>query len=631
MRKYIYHLVYLSLFATTHWSCNYLDVVPDNVATIDNAFTDKYNAEKFLFTCYSYLPQHAVINVNPALLGGDETWASTINSSLSGIDLALGLQNVNSPIMNYWNGERGGKNLYTGIRDCNIFLEEVGKVPDLREYERKRWVAEVKFLKAYFHFWLIKNYGPIHLVKENIPVSASTEEILMSREPVDSCFNYVSQLLDEAIPDLPLAIQQQATELGRITQPVAYAIKARVLMTAASPLFNGNTDFAGLKDQEGNSLFSAGFEAGKWEKAAKACREAIEICEQAGHGLYQMNDYVNPFEISDETRRIAILRNCVTERWNKELIWGNTVSMASGIQWWAQPRLYSMEANPVTSRYAATLRMAETFYSKNGVPIEEDKNWEYEKRFEIQTATEKDRLYIKEGETTAKLHYDREPRFYASLAFDRGIWYGNGRLEEGNAWHIEARKGEFASTFNANDHSITGYWPKKLVHINNEIQNGVSYEVERYPWPVVRLADLYLYYAEALNEVKGAPDAEVYAWVDRVRERAGLEGVKESWTAYSNKPNKPVSKEGMREIIQQERMIELAFEGARYWDLRRWKLSYEYLNKPVRAWRIDQKDPENYYRVQVIANPSFEIKDYLFPIKEYEMVINPNLVQNPGW
>jgi hypothetical protein len=146
----------------------------------------------------------------------------------------------------------------------------------------------------------------------------------------------------------------------------------------------------------------------------------------------------------------------------------------------------------------------------------------------------------------------------------------------------------------------------------------------------MRLADLYLLYAEALNETTG-PDAEVYRWLDMVRKRAGLKGVVESWTKYSSRPSKVATKEGLREIIQRERLIELVFESKRFWDLRRWKVAENYLQRSINGWDITQREAVNYYRVRPIFSSSFSLKDYFWPISENSLIVNPNLVQNPGW
>src|SRR5690606_10523998 len=160
------------------------------------------------------------------------------------------------------------------------------------------------------------------------------------------------------------------------------------------------------------------------------------------------------------------------------------------------------------------------------------KTWAYDDRFSLQTADESDKYYIKEGYTTAKLNFNREPRYYAYLGFDGGIWYGQGRFDDNDTYHLEAKVGQSASMVSNNTFSNTGYWTKKLVHYENVVEAPNRYTVESYPWPVMRLADLYLLYAEALNEWEG-PSPQALEWINRVRERAGLETVETSWSTYA--------------------------------------------------------------------------------------------------
>ena len=126
----------------------------------------------------------------------------------------------------------GGRPLFTAIRDCNVFLENIHKPVDLEEWERREWIAEVKFLKAYYHFWLLRMYGPIPILKENVPIYEDTETVSIHREPVDEAFNYIVELLDEAIPDLPLSVENLTDHLGRISRATAHAFKAKVLLYA---------------------------------------------------------------------------------------------------------------------------------------------------------------------------------------------------------------------------------------------------------------------------------------------------------------------------------------------------------------------------------------------------------------
>ena len=141
-------------------------------------------------------------------------------------------------------------------------------------------------------------------------------------------------------------------------------------------------------------------------------------------------------------------------------------------------------------------------------------------------------------------------------------------------------------------------------------------------------------YSEALNETKKVPDIEVYEHIQKVRYRAGLDvdsDLVSTWSSFSNNPNKPLTKNGMRSIIQQERMIELALEGHRYWDIKRWKLADDYFNRPIKGWNIFKSDVESFYEVKNIFSRKYLKRDYLWPISQNELLRNPNLVQNPGW
>ncbi|HEY8956670.1 RagB/SusD family nutrient uptake outer membrane protein, partial [Chitinophaga sp.] len=163
-------------------SCKkFLDVVPDNVATIDNAFTMRAEAEKYLFTCYSYLPSSADLSSNPALVAGDEFWmVRPYSTSEIPWQIAQGFQSANIVYMGNWT------QYYKALRDCNIFMENIHKVVDMRQTEKDRWSAEVIFLKAYYHWLLLRQYGPIPVIRYNLPISSTAEETKVPREHVDT-------------------------------------------------------------------------------------------------------------------------------------------------------------------------------------------------------------------------------------------------------------------------------------------------------------------------------------------------------------------------------------------------------------------------------------------------------------
>ncbi|HWW40210.1 RagB/SusD family nutrient uptake outer membrane protein [Pedobacter sp.] len=616
-------------------SCKkYLDIIPDNIPTLDNAFTMRSEAEKYLYTCYSYMPKDGNLGSDPAILGGDEMWAiynpprPEFNHYI--FNLARGTQATIDPIAGYYWGD-----LYRGIRDCNIFLENVGKVPDLTAQERAQWIAEVKFLKAYYHFYLVRMYGPVPIIKENLPIDVSIDKVKVSRDPVDDCFAYIVQLLNEAKDDLPLIVGDPTKMLGRITKPIAYALKAKVLVTAASPLFNGNSDMGSLKNKDGKSLFSSAVSTVKWDSAAVACKKAIDICHQAGNKLYVFNPAVSPYKLTDSTKTTMSIRNAFAEKWNSEVIWANSQSISNLTQKVAAVNVdFRYIDNPrIMSELAPPIKIAEMFYSDKGVPITEDKTWNKDK-LTLRTATVAEQRYIRKDYTTSAINFDREPRFYANLGFDGGVWYGQGSYDDTNPsslYYVSSRKGQPDGKTQPDYGSPTGYFVKKYVHYQNVQGAGVSdYTVNEYPWPLIRLAQLYLMYAESLNEIAG-PTAEVHQYINLVRERAGLKSVQVSWDNYSNNPTKYSTLTGMREIIHQEELIEMAFEGSRFWDLRRWKEAIPQFRKPVQGWDIEQANPDFYYRRKVLFDQSFGLKDYFWPIKDGDILVNRNLVQNIGW
>ena len=621
-------------------SCNsFLDIVPDNVPVIDHAFTNAMEAEKYLFTCYSYLPGSGEPSGNIGMTAGDEIWLNMPNhvAAPAWDYIAKGVRSADKSQPDFWKGSDYTYALFVGIRDCNTFLENIedmSKVADLTADKRARWIAEAKFLKAYYHYYLLRMYGPIPIVDRNLPVSASPEEVQVKRQPFDDCVKYIVDLLDECNPDLPAVITNRQSELGRITKPINRAVKARVLLLAASPLFNGNSDLANFRDNDGLPLFASEEDSGKWAQAADAAREAIESAENAGHDLYYFDDA--PFEISETTKTQLSVRQAVCDRWNDEVVWGRSGGRGRAgatLQNACMPMLdASMNINAVRGCMAPTLQVVEEFYTRNGVPIEEDKTLDFTEINELRTATADERYNFQEGYTTARINFDRENRFYADIGFDGGKWimeYHPSRSDV-DTYVLQAKVGQLGYGQVQGATSSTGYFTKKLVHWESGFGNTTAGVVE-YAWPEIRLAEIYLMYAEALNEAEG-PVADVHLYLNKVRSRAGLESVEASWRKYSTNPTKPDTKEGMREIIRRERLIELALEGHRYWDLLRWKLATDYFNQPITGWDVSQSDAEDYYQVKTIYNRTFVApRDYFNPIPNSEMNVNGNLVQNPGW
>jgi hypothetical protein len=638
MKSY-YKYIYLFAIVTSCFSCKkYLDVTPDNVGTIDYAFRNRNEAENYLFSCYATLQQFQYMQNNVGFTtSGEIIFPNDLTSSgidALGFNLIRGTQNSENPGLNFWNGENGGQAIFKAIRRCNTMLENIDKPIDLTASEKNRWIAEVKFLKAYYHFYLFRLYGPVPITDVNLPITSTPEEVKISRAPVDSVVNYMVRLLDEAAPDLPVTIQNQALELGRLTRPIALSVKAEILMTAASPLFNGNPDYAGFKGKSGQNLFSTTADPQKWDRAAAACLAAINSCEQSGLRLHTFTPPANiPATLTDSLKTVLTLQTAVTEKWelNTELVWALNPVFGYGNQEYAMPRLTQQSASNLIAQgtLAVPIAQQELFYTNHGVPINEDRTWDYTNRYTTQIGNSANRFYVHNGYETVKAHFNREPRFYAGVGFDGGVWFGNGVLNPENALYIQARGvNAFSGPKDANRTNITGYWPKKLVNYLTVYDREMTWE--NFHFPLIRLAGLYLLYAEALNE-QGRGYTEVAPFIDRVRRRAGLPGVVEAWTTYSNNAVKYQSQRGMREIIHQERRIELCFEAQAGWDLRRWKELQNVMSRPLQGWNIFEALPTDYYRPRTLITPVFNLRNYLWPIKNRDLIVNPNLVQNPNW
>lgn len=655
------------------FGCNeVLNILPDDKPILDDAFKDAQRSENYLFTCYRYLPPVADPLTSLGLTGGGEIYyspldvAGSLPSGQPGPMKAFFEGNqVNNPFMNYWDGGNGAPvSLWQGIRDCNVFLEKIpienGGPQDVDEETRTQWIAEVKTLKAIYHYILFQLYGPIPIVDQVIPISAKGDDVNVYREPVDEVANYIVSTLDEAIADLPtLTSLDNSTEYGRMTKSIAWAIKAKTLVLAASPIFNNNSNYSGVVDNRGISLFPAGDSQQRWEMALAACDSACRVAEEAGAKILISTDGggnaisgVNSSNINDTTKAIISMRQAVTESWNPEVIWASNentsriqiYSSALGNSEWNNAQ--GAGGNELGQRHGPTLDAVERFYSSNGIPIQDDKEWVdngwYINRYTTQVANEGNSKYLmKEGQKTALLHFNRSLRFYASVGFQGGLWEGGGKSISGSVFpDFRSKKGSGEKTYGGyGNFPPTGYLVKKLCHLETTYSaNRINLVEERYSFPVIRLADLYLLLAECLNEVGGpslndSQGRNAYSYLDEIRERSGMKGVVESWSNYAieGKKDKPQSQNGLREIIRTERFNELAFEGAFYFDVRRWLMAEDILNRPTTGWNYEGETHLEFFNVRVHEQPRFSTKDYLMPIQTNTMLQNPNLVQNYGW
>ncbi|MCW3786814.1 RagB/SusD family nutrient uptake outer membrane protein [Plebeiibacterium sediminum] len=631
-------------------SCDsYLDQVPDeDILSVPAIFETRDGAERWMKDVYAGVPTlYGGEFQDPGLLGGDEFVGgqySRTSTYLSMFYIADGQQSAVAPYGDIWrfNG------IYNNIRFCNTFLENLNDVYNLRPGELKVWTAEAKAVKAFYYFEMVKRYGPIALIPNNIDVWEPLEKMKIKRSHVDTCFNEIVSLLDEAIPDLLVMAEKDPERFEYFSKEGAIALKAKVLLFQASPLFNGNSFYRDFRNSEGELLFDPEYKEEKWRIAAEAADEAVRICEENGYQL-----------ISGSADRLSPLLN--TMRDIELSIWAPNyqstealVMIPSGNRLF-QHTLPSVGTNTGNRFYDASVygdvgtsvQMVERFYTKNGLPLSEDNTWDYERRYTM--GRERNNFYnnvVNLDNDVLVLHLNREPRFYANIAGQGTYWqrgagtYYNLLMETYRGEAVGIKQNQIESNAPQN---LTGYWVKKgsrtEVPINgysSQLNSSIGYSR---PKVALRLAELYLIQAEAWNEYEGPNGAhkdEIFSALDKIRERAGIPSVEDAWTQYAKNPDKITTKEGMREIIRQERTIELSFEGQRFWDLRRWKTAHLNLNSKPTGWNVLGRDAREYFNnfegPKVVWDKAefLSPRDYLFPIKSEEVMISGN-VQNPEW
>ena len=653
MKKQILSLLLLPFFICT--ACgDWLDVVPeDDIATIDSDFETYAGAEKWLKTCYIFLqfPYNLINNVG--FWATDEMVADNYfrNSAThpDEMNILMGMQSVLSPYDDFWfnkmtddSGNTYREDYYTAIVMCNHFIQRIDNVYNLEDADKKEWKAEVKAVKAFFYFELVRRYGPVIIVPEIVDPNLDVAELKLPRSHVDTCFNYIVRLCDEAIPDLPAAAMKKSERRGYFNKEAAMALKARALCYQASDLFNGNPDYANFVEKDGSPLFNSSKDVEKWKRAADAAIEVITYCQEQGSDLVRGSTANTPLQASMLDRENSIQ----TFNWlNNEVLWMIKIPnyVGGGVFQYTMPGFDDGSYHSLVGAcYVPTMKMVEMYYTEDGLPIDQDLKWVGSGN-PYALSEENDPKYtdvVALHEPILNLHRRREPRFYADIAADRCYWRLGTAVA--NNYKVVAYQGEdfglTATRLNSLEpQNITGYWMKKWCSSKTDLyghQNNLS-SLGEHPFPIIRLAEMYLIAAEALNEYKDAPDDEVYKYLNVVRERAGIPDVEESWRNAKD-PTKVSTQSGMRDIIRQEWNIEFAFEGYRYWNVRRWKIANIELNEKVFGWNVVGSDAQSFYNngrgpVTVYSGNKFVApRDYFYPIRSEE-VQRAGCVQNPGW
>jgi len=596
MKKQLLSIIVAVLCTTCFTACeSFLDQVPDDRITIDEVFQKKATSEQFLANVYNFVPDESnAIDGFPWVGTSDEadlTWSG-------GPNYPVNIGNLGPANMQF---EKWG-HYYRGIRSATYFMSRIDENEEIRTLDGQQRIdqykAEARFLRAYYYFQLMQQYGPVILLgDEVIDPDAPSSELQLPRSSFDDCVNYVVSELDQAAAVLPLVPQrngqESAAEYGRATKGYALAVKARLLLYAASPQYNGNTDVAGFTSAEGTPLISQTYDQAKWQRAADAAKAVIDL------GIYSL--YKDP-----GGDPIKSLDGVFLQPWNREQI---MVRKRNDVARWdvhCMPR----QAGG-WSGLGPTQETIDAYFMSDGLSIAESP------------------LYVENGFTNVdglevyNMYRNREPRFYHGVTYNNSVWQG-GRMNA-PAPITFYRSGPNGRDGHPTDFSKTGYLVRKNVGPGSNVGSGGNGQRQERPIVLFRLGEVYLNYVEALNEYNpGHPD--ILTYLNLIRERAGIP----AYGAGSDQLPVPASQAQMREKIRAERRIELAYEGNRWFDIRRWKIAPQVMGT-LHGMDINKDGNEFYNRVPTMTPHLFRSSYYWWPISQYELDRNRNIVQNPGW
>ncbi|MGM0530193.1 MAG: RagB/SusD family nutrient uptake outer membrane protein [Bacteroidota bacterium] len=617
-------LKYIILFALllSFTSCeedDFLDKRPEDLLTLEMVFDDKTRTEDWLAGIYSKIPdpywgyaRH--IGYDPL----SDDMAPSTGWEQFGWDVISKQKGNWNPTSgwdpNYW------EDLPRRIRSALIFIDNVkpNSSQDVTPKDVENMKYEARFLIAYYYWLLIEAYGPVPFNPSTItPADASEAELMKGQTPFDEIVDWIDQELLELSTKLPASYTDNS-KFGRATSIMCHAVRSRMLLFAASPLVNGNTDYEGHVNHEGEPLFNTTYDPEKWVRAKDATEKLIDAAHEAGHDLYyeyNTDGTIDPFlsyqdmmftKASEGNKEILFARpDCNTWEYDKH----------------AQPR-----GTGGNGGLGVTQSLVDAFFMENGLPID-DPNSGYSETGFSDDSEFRNTEWIevqgdepgKEGQVTLpdtyNMYVNREPRFYVSVLYNRA-WH----RREGRTTRFMHGEWDGGPTHDAPE---SGYLVRKKVHPDHNPRTGTD---PYRPGILYRLGEAYLNYAEALNEVDPG-NSDILFYINKIRERAGIPGLPEG-----------MSQDEMREAIRQERRVELNNEGHRFRDLRRWKLAEEKLDREFYGMNFygteysdDPNNPNAYFQRTSYQEREFSKKNYWFPVPQSEMDKNPNLVQNPFW
>lgn len=630
------HLITTVLFAVMLTSCNFLDVIPPEQATLGDATRTPEATLGFLYSCYSGV--HNPIVYWGSVHGADE-YAMPVEWNHAPHEVAFDLFTPQS-----WQEQRWNQ-LYDGIGQILQFLRELENAPDLTLVQREEWEAEAYFLLAHYHFEILRYYGPCPITDKLVSHDILPEEYA-GRSHYDMVTNWIVDILDEKVlKGYRLPMTRDVNDRGRATHVIALSLKARALLYAASPLWNGSFPYPSWQNKVessykgvdyGKELVSRTYDSKKWERARIACEEALQEALSAGHRLYgegptdlnfytqegvSLNNVYIPGGASDDFKKRVLLFRYMTSthvgEGNTEIIWGlNADDQMLNAQ--MPHRLLQTNNSEWVEGWQGLspfLNSIERFYMNDGARL--DKN-----RTDLL-----ERAGVDAGRPDLiNLVVGREPRFYAWMAFDQGDW--GTMVANGSPLQIELKdkekQGYWPDRY-ARNYCVTGFLSQKWIRPNFTFNTSGNNNQKKYPRPLIRMAELYLNLAECY--AMEGNTAKALENLNKVHQRAGLRAVTES-DLIADYP--------LMEWIRNERFVELWGEGHRHFDIRRWGMGMEYLSSGKReglnAEKIVAPTFEE-FNTRVVVDQPYKWSDrmYIAPIFYSEIGKNRQLVQAPGY
>ena len=515
------------------------------------------------------------------------------------------------------------ENCWEAIRAALLFVENVERVPDMEDAEKKRLAAEAKVIVASRYFDLFRHFGGLPLIKETYDVQPSYE---LPRATVEETVNYMINLLDEAAatPQLPWDLGTDDTNWqGRFTKAAAMGLKCKILLFAASPLFNDNVPYCTEPPQDAvtnHQVWYGAYKPELWDQCLQACVDFFT--ELQSRGYYELTQAT---EATAKGYRDAYNKAYFTRENNKELLISTHISRFGKFNSWDEWQyifVNSGNGTVITGGLTPTLEFMEMFPMSNGEP------------FQLNTATD---LFYTDNDYNKPI---RDPRLYETMLVN-GTQFGDHAAElwiggRDNINDTEKETGKYA----------TGFGCYKFY------KEGVNSLKDKYlQWPYLRLAEMYLIYAEALlkskNDLTGAIEQ-----VNKVRARVGLGDL----AACNPDKNLTNDANALLEEILRERACELGLEDVRLFDMTRYKRD-DLFRKQLHGLKIYRNDgggntpwsgstgnsstypkPTQFtYEAFPLVNPSrawwsnFSPKWYLSAFPPSEVNKKYGLTQNPGW